>query len=72
MSCLLFLMDLSPDPAGVGSWGVLILLLVIVLVLSVAFAGGLVFLLIWLKRRKTKGAEVQPETSLPGANASSP
>jgi hypothetical protein len=52
MSCLLGLMDVSPDPVGAGSWGVLILLLVIVLVLAVGFAGGLVVLLIWLKRRK--------------------
>ena len=64
MSCLLFLIDLSPDPVGLGSWGALILLLAIVLVLAMAFAGGLVFLLIWLKRRKTKGTETQPETKI--------
>lgn len=60
MNCLLFLLDLRPDPVGIGSWGVLILLLAIVMVLAVGFAGGLAFLLISLKRRKTKGAE-QPE-----------
>lgn len=63
MNCLLFLMDVSPDPVGVGSWGVLIPLLVIVMVLAVAFAAGLVFLLIRLKRRKAKGTEMQPRTS---------
>jgi hypothetical protein len=56
MSCMLLLMDVSPAPSGLVSWGALILLLVIVLVLSVAFAGGLVFLLIWLKRRKQDAA----------------
>jgi hypothetical protein len=56
MNCLLFLMDLSPDPVGTGSWGILILLLAIVMVLAVAFAGGLAFLLIWLKRRKTQNS----------------
>ena len=62
MNCLLFLLDVRPDPVGVGSWGALILLLIIVTVLAVAFAGGLVFLLIWLKRRKTKRSETQPDT----------
>jgi hypothetical protein len=57
MNFLLSLLDLSPDPVGTGSWGVLILLLAIVMVLAVAFAGGFVFLLIWLKRRKPNGAE---------------
>jgi len=57
MSSVLLLMDVSPGPSGLVSWGVLILLLVIVLFLAVAFAGGLVFLLIWLKRRKLKDAE---------------
>lgn len=56
MKGLLFLMDVSPDPVGVGSWGVLILLLAIILVLAVGFSGGLVFLLIWLKRRKQDSA----------------
>jgi hypothetical protein len=64
VSYLLFLMDLSPDPVGFGSWGVLILLLTIVMVLAVVFAGGLVFLLIWLKRRKTKASEIQPEVPI--------
>lgn len=49
---LLLLLDVSPDPVQVVPWGSLILLLVIVFVLAVSFAAGLVFLLIWLKRRK--------------------
>jgi hypothetical protein len=64
VSYLVFLMDLRPDPVGVGSWGVLILLLAIVMVLAVVFAGGLVFLLIWLKRRKAKASEIQPEVPI--------
>ncbi len=64
MNCLLFLIDVSPGPVGVVSWGALILLLVVVMVLAVAFAGGLVFLLIWLKRRKTKTIDIQTESSI--------
>jgi hypothetical protein len=55
MNCL-FLMDVAPDPVGIGL-GAVMVLLVIVMGLAVAFAGGLVFLLIWRKRRKTSGAE---------------
>jgi uncharacterized protein involved in exopolysaccharide biosynthesis len=57
MKSLLVLMDVSPEPvsSGIG----LILLLGIILFLAAAFAGGLVFLLIWLKRRKMKGAEME-------------
>jgi len=53
MSYLLLLLDVPPpgvgEPAG---WGVIIALLAVILILSVALAGGLVFLLIWIKRRK--------------------
>ena len=52
MSHVPLLMDVSPGSSGVVSWGALILILVIIMVLAVMFAGGLVFLLIWLKRRK--------------------
>ncbi|MEP6912222.1 MAG: hypothetical protein ABI923_05685 [bacterium] len=52
MSHLPFLLDLSPGPVQSVGWGALLLLLTVILVLSVAFAGGLVVLLIWLKRRK--------------------
>ena len=54
---LLLLLDLRADPVGVGSWGVLALLLVIVFVLAVSFTGGLVFLLIWLKRRRVSSSQ---------------
>lgn len=54
----LFLLDVPTyGPVPQTPWGALILLLVIVFVLAVAFAAGLVFLLIWLKRRKIKNAE---------------
>jgi hypothetical protein len=62
MNSVLFLMDVSPDPVSSGA--VLVLLLGIILFLAGAFAGGLVFLLIWLKRRKMKGAEIRTETSI--------
>ena len=52
----MFLLDVPPDPVHVVSWGPLILLLVIVFVLAVSFMAGLVFLLIWLKRRKANSA----------------
>jgi hypothetical protein len=46
------LLDVSPDPVRALPWGALILLLAIVFVLAVSFTAGLVFLLIWLKRRQ--------------------
>lgn len=55
MSCLL-LLDVAPDPVSTGL-GAIILLLIIAMGLAVAFAGGLVLLLIWRKRRETNGAE---------------
>jgi hypothetical protein len=55
---LLLLLDVPPPgPAQSVGWGVIIALLVVILVLSVAFAGGLVFLLIWYKRRKQGNTE---------------
>lgn len=61
MSSLLFLLDvpLNSERVAQTPWGALILLLVIVFVLAVGFAAGLVFLLIWLKRRKLKQAEIE-------------
>lgn len=59
MISLLFLLDVAPNPVSVVPWGALILLLVIVFVLAVGFVAGLVFLLIWLKRRKLKQAEIE-------------
>ena len=62
MTALIFLFDVSPEPVARGSGVFLILLLGIILFLAVAFASGLVFLLIWLKRRKMKGIETGRET----------
>lgn len=53
MSRLLLLFDARVDPVGALPWGVLIVLLVVVFALAVAFAAGLVVLLVWRKRRKT-------------------
>jgi hypothetical protein len=49
---LLLLMDVAPDPVHPLPWGALVVLLGIVFVLAVSFVAGLVFLLIWFKRRK--------------------
>ena len=49
-------LDVRADPVNVVPWGPLILLLVIVFVLAVCFTGGLVFFLIWLKRRKASSS----------------
>ncbi len=56
MTLLLFLFDVPTHGERIASdpWVPLILLLVAVFVLAVGFSAGLVFLLIWLKRRKLK------------------
>ena len=54
MSILFLLFDVRADPVSPVPWGALILLLVIVFVLAVGLVAGLVALLIWFKRRKTK------------------
>jgi hypothetical protein len=51
---LLFL-DASPNPFGGGA-GALVLLLAAVFIFAVSFTAGLVFLLIWLKRRKANSS----------------
>ena len=58
MNLMLLMLDLRVDPVSAVPWGALILLLVIVFVLAVAFVAALVALLIWLKRRKAKIAQV--------------
>jgi hypothetical protein len=50
---LLLLLDLNPDPVHPVPWTALLVLLAIVFVLAVAFTAALVFLLLWLKRRKS-------------------
>ena len=49
---LVLLLDVRRDPVRSIGWAELIVLLAIVFVLAVAFVAGLVFLLIWFKRRK--------------------
>lgn len=60
MIFLLFLLDvpLNSEPAAQTPWVALILLLAIVFLLAVGFMAGLVFLLIRIKRRKLKQAEI--------------
>ncbi|HEV7473323.1 MAG TPA: hypothetical protein VGN90_04685 [Pyrinomonadaceae bacterium] len=53
---LVVFLDVPADPVHVVSWGPLLLLLAVVFVLAVSFAAGLVFLLIWLKRRKASSS----------------
>jgi hypothetical protein len=55
-TALLLVFDVAPEPVSVVSWGPLLLLLAIVFVLAVSFAAGLVFLLIWIKRRKVSSS----------------
>ncbi len=54
MSYAVLLFDVRADPVNVLPWGALMLLLAVVFVLAVAFAAGVVMLLIWLKRRKAR------------------
>jgi hypothetical protein len=53
MSHFLLLLDVISGPVQSVGWVTIVILLAVILVLSVASAGGLVFLLIWLKRRKS-------------------
>ncbi|MCU1264190.1 MAG: hypothetical protein JWM21_508 [Acidobacteria bacterium] len=46
----LFLMDLAPDPAPRSCFGVVVLGIIVLLIVA-AMIGGLVFLLVWRKRR---------------------
>ncbi len=53
MNNLLLLFDVPPPgPVQSVGWGVIMALLAVILVLSMAFCGALVFLLIRYKRRK--------------------
>jgi hypothetical protein len=45
-----FLMDLAPDPAPRSCFGVVVLAIVVLAIVA-AMIGGLVFLLVWRKRR---------------------
>jgi flagellar basal body-associated protein FliL len=50
-------LDVRADPVNALPWGALIVLLVVVFMLAVAFAAGMVVLLVWLKRRKVTARE---------------
>jgi hypothetical protein len=58
MSSLALLLDARVDPVSPLPWGALIALLVVVFVLAVGLTAGIVVLLIWIKRRKAKEAQV--------------
>jgi Tfp pilus assembly protein PilO len=58
MSYASLFLDVRADPVSPLPWGALIVLLVVVFVLAVGFAAAMVVLLIWLKRRKAKQAEL--------------
>ncbi len=67
MNQLLFLFDVPPPgPMQSVGWGVIMALLAVILVLSMAFCGGLVFLLIRYKRRKLE-ATTEPSAVAPDA-----
>lgn len=65
MTLLLFLLDvpLGSDEASRNPWVPLILVSMIALILAVGFLAGLVFFLIWFKRRKLKQAAEAGEVS---------
>jgi hypothetical protein len=52
----LLLLDVAPEPVNSLPWAALMILFAIVLLLSVSFVVGLVFLLIWFKRRKLRSS----------------
>ena len=59
----LFLLDVRVDPVSPLPWGGLIVLLLIVFVLAVSLVAGLVFFLIWWKRRKTRDLHSEAEAN---------
>ena len=63
MNILFLLLDVRPEPVSGVTGGPLIVLLAIVFLLSVAFVAGLVFLLIWLKRRKPNVSAARAATA---------
>ena len=67
MNQLLLLLDVSPPgPVQSVGWGVIMALLAVILLLSMAFCGALVFLLIRYKRRKQE-AITEPSAVAPDA-----
>jgi hypothetical protein len=61
MSALLLLLDVRVDPVSPVPWTALIVLLVMVFVMAVGITAGVVVLLIWLKRNKSKGTVVSDQ-----------
>lgn len=57
-----FLLDVRVDPVNPFSWGGLIVLLLIVFALAVSLVAGLVFFLLWWKRRTIRDQETPVET----------
>ena len=55
----LFLLDVRVDPVSSQPWAGLIVLLIIVFVLAVTVVAGLVFFLIWWKRKKINEARIE-------------
>ncbi len=59
----LFLLDVRVDPVSPLPWGGLIVLLLIAFVLAVSLVTGLVFFLVWWKRRRTRDLRGEAETN---------
>ena len=55
----LLLLDVSVDPVSPLPWAGLIVLLIIAFVLAVIAVAGLVFFLIWWKRKKINESRVE-------------
>lgn len=58
----LLLLDVRVDPVSPVPWGGLLALLLIVFVLAVSLIVGLVFFLLWWKRKKIRDQQTQVET----------
>lgn len=59
----LFLFDLRVDPVSSLPWTGLIVLLLIVFVLAVSLVAGLVWFLLWRKRRQLRDQQAQGESN---------
>lgn len=59
----LFLFDVRVDPVSSLPWTGLIVLLLIVFVLAVSLVAGLVWFLLWRKRRQLRDQQAQADTN---------